>query len=80
MLLGADQQDFACDFIFRVGLTQSINCLFGSFWFFRMKTKQIPHFYFPFLLSHILVYLFYFCHVSFFLNWDRSIINKQSYG
>jgi len=36
----------------------------------------------PFLvkpLSHILVYLFYF-RPSFCPSWDRSIINKESYG
>jgi len=34
----------------------------------------------PFRLSHILVYLFYFC-PSFYPSWDRRsyIINKQSY-
>jgi len=41
--------------------------------------SQLPRFHVPFWLSYILVYLFYFC-LSFCLSWDRSIINKQSYG
>jgi len=32
---------------------------------------QLPRFQVPFWLSHILVYLFYFC-PSFYSNWDRN--------
>jgi len=43
------------------------------------ETFQLHRFYVPFWLRHTLVYLFYLC-PSFCPSWDRSIINKQSYG
>jgi len=46
---------------------------------FAHNIAQLPHFHVPFCLSHILVYLFYFC-PSFCPISDKIIINEQSYG
>jgi len=45
----------------------------------RCSKLFITHPVSMFWLSHILVYLFYVC-PSFCPSWDRSIVNKQSYG